>query len=612
MSWIYNMAQAAVAQPVRASDSQPERRGFREELRVFWRFFRYCTPYKDKIILIVLLMFVAVPLDQFSVFLNRYLVDEVLLKSGLAVDERIRMMLTVVGLQAALWGASRTFYFTRQVMGYFTEMRVTIFLRKMFYDHLHRLDIGFLRTRPVGEHMYRNVSDVGGDLVAMVTSYVPEMVNNVYQIIWAAALLSVVDWHITAFILLYIVPWTFFSFYLYSRLQRVRWEFKREEQRVAALLNDGVAGAKTVKGFGRIGLQTRKYAAQIVRRQRVLLKYYLLAILTNDGVLWFLTFVLNYGLWLYVAYQVLMGHLSIGEFSVTLALRDRFEAPLQQFIQRMQAVRLALVPAQRMLETLDVPPAITDAPDAAPMPSVKGDIEFRDVNFAYVAGQPVLKNVTFTIPAGTTAAFVGPSGGGKSSIVYLLLRLQEPKSGRILVDGVDVRTVKLITLQKQLGVVLQDTFLFGGTVADNIRYGKLEATDEEVRRAAQLAEIDDFVQTLPDGYDTDLGEGNKLSGGQKQRLGIARALVRDPKVLILDAPTANLDTRVEANIFDTLRHLRQGRTLLIITQRLVNVTDADVIYFVDGGEIVEQGTHEELLAKRGAYWRLWKEQTSEQ
>ncbi len=593
---------------MRASE-QP--RGFREELRVFWRFFRYCAPYKDKILLVVLLMFVAVPLDQFSVFLSRYLVDEVLLKPGLAVDHRIVMMLTVIGLQAALWGASRLFYFTRQIMSYYTDMRVTIHLRKTFYDHLHRLDINFLRSRPVGEHMYRNVSDIGGDLVSMVTTYVPEMLNHIYQILWAAALLSVVDWHITAFILLYIVPWTFFSFYLYTHLQRTRWDLKREEQRVTALLNDGIAGVKTIKGFGRIGMQTRKYAAQVIRRQRVLLKYYFLQVLTNDYVLWFLTVVLNYGLWLYVAYQVLMGHLSIGEFSVTLALRDRFEAPLQQFVQKMQQVRLALVPAQRMLETLDVPPVITDPPNAVPMPPVQGKIEFRHVNFAYVPGQPVLKDVSFIIPPGTTAAFVGPSGGGKSSILYLLLRLQEPTSGQVLVDEVDVRTVKIITLQKQLGVVLQDTFLFGGTVADNIRYGKLEATDEEIIRAAQWAEIHDFIASLPDGYESDLGEGSKLSGGQKQRLGIARALVRDPHVLILDAPTANLDTRVEATIFRTLRRLRQGRTVLIVTQRLINVTDADVIYFVDNGEIVEQGTHEELLAKRGAYWQMWQEQTRE-
>ncbi|MCS6860724.1 MAG: ABC transporter ATP-binding protein/permease [Abditibacteriales bacterium] len=595
--------------PLQSVNASEQLWGWREEWRVFWRFFRYCTPYKDKIILIVLLMFVAVPLDQFSVFLSRYLVDEVLLKPGLAVDHRIVMMLTVIGLQAGLWVASRLFYFTRQIMSYYTDMRVTIYLRKMFYDHLHRLDINFLRSRPVGEHMYRNVADIGGDLVSMVTTYVPEMVNHIYQILWAAVLLSIVDWHITMFILLYIVPWTFLSFYLYTRLQRTRWELKREEQRVTALLNDGIAGAKTVKGFGRVAMQTRKYTAQLIRRQRVLLKYYFLSILTNDYVLWVLTQVLNYGLWLYVAYQVLMGHLSIGEFSVTLALRDRFEIPLQQFVLKMQQVRLALVPAQRMLETLDVPPAITDPPDAAPMLPVQGKIEFRQVTFAYLPGQPVLKNVSFVIPPGTTAAFVGPSGSGKSSILYLLLRLQEPQAGHILVDDVDVRTVKIITLQKQLGVVLQDTFLFGGTVADNIRYGKLDATDEEVIRAAQLAELHDFIASLPEGYETDLGEGSKLSGGQKQRLGIARALVRDPRVLILDAPTANLDTRVEAAIFRTLRRLRQGRTMLIITQRLVNVTDADIIYFVDNGEIVEQGTHEALLAKRGAYWRMWQEQT---
>jgi ABC-type multidrug transport system fused ATPase/permease subunit len=303
------------------------------------------------------------------------------------------------------------------------------------------------------------------------------------------------------------------------------------------------------------------------------------------------------------------GHLSIGEFSVVYFLARQFEIPMQRAVQLIQNTRLQLVPAERMLETLDVKPEIQDAPDAVPMPPLKGRIEFRDVNFEYVAGTPVLSDINLTIEPGQRVAFVGPSGSGKSTLLLLLLRLYEPTAGQILVDGLDLRSVKMLSYRNQLGVVLQETFLFGGTVAENIRYGKLKATDEEVRRAARMAELHDFIASHPDGYNRHLGEGTRLSGGQKQRFGIARALVRDPTILVLDAPTASLDTLVEGNVMETIRKVSKGRTAVMVATRLVTVTDMDAIYVLDRGRIVERGTHEHLLALNGLYRRMWDEQT---
>jgi ABC-type multidrug transport system fused ATPase/permease subunit len=579
------------------------------EWRTFWRFFRYIYPYKSKVILGMLLVIVGVPLGEVGVFLGRYLVDDVILNTDASVLQRLNLFFIVVGLQALLWFISHVFGIVRQIIGWYIDMKVTIHLRTVFYDHLHRLSLGFFRTRPVGEHMYRNTSDISGGVITMITDDVPNFVTYVYQIVWTGILLSVVDWRLTVFIFLYAFPYTALSHYFYTRLQDTQRDQRMQGQYVTALLRDGVAGAKTVKGYGRILWSVRRYAARLVEARRFHLRYVFLSVITHHGALWGLSFVLEYSMWLYVAYQTMYGHLSIGEFSVVYFLARQFEIPVQRMVQLIQNVRLQLVPAERMLETLDVKPEIQDAPDAVPMPLLKGRIEFRDVNFEYVAGAPVLNDICLTIEPGQRVAFVGPSGSGKSTLLYLLLRLYEPTAGQVLVDGLDLRSVKMLSYRNQLGVVLQETFLFGGTVAQNIRYGKLKATDEEVQQAARMAELHDFIASHPDGYNRHLGEGTRLSGGQKQRFGIARALVRDPAILILDAPTASLDTLVEGNVMETIRKVSKGRTAVMVATRLVTVTDMDAIYVLDRGRIVERGTHEQLLALNGLYRRMWDEQT---
>lgn len=581
----------------------------KHEWRTFWRFFKYCLPYKDKVLLTVLTIFVAVPLSEIGAFLWRYQVDEIILNVEESVDRRLFMFWCVISIQVLMTSIHHLLGIMRRILGWYVDMKVTIDVRKLFYDHLHQLSLSFFRTRPVGEHMYRNLADISWGLVKMITHDTPWLIELVYRVIWSGVLLSVVDWRITFLIGLYILPYTLGAQYCYSVMQRVIRELKLYQQNVTAQLRDGIAGAKTVKGFGRERFQSLKYARWLIAERRVWLKYRLLAALTHQGVLWMLQFAMRMVLWFYIGYHTMVGDLSIGEFSIVFWLAWQFEWPLQRIIVVMADIRLSLVPAERVLETLAVPIDLVDAPDAIRMPPLRGRVEFDHVSFEYLPGRPVLKDVSFTVEPGQRVAFVGPSGAGKSTLMYLVLRLYDVSRGAVRLDGIDVRRVKMLSLQQQIGTVLQDTFLFGGSIADNIRYGKLDATDEEVRQAARLADIHDFILSLPKGYETEVGEGTKLSGGQKQRLGIARALVRNPRLVIFDEATAFLDSRAETNIVTTIRKSMAGRTCLIISHRLVTVADCDCLFVLDGGVVVDRGTHSELLSRCSLYQTLWEEQT---
>ena len=265
---------------------------------------------------------------------------------------------------------------------------------------------------------------------------------------------------------------------------------------------------------------------------------------------------------------------------------------------------------ERIFETLDVKPEITDAPDAVALPPVEGRVDFNDVVFRYEeVGRNILNLVDLHVKPGETVALVGPTGAGKTTIINLLSRFYDVSEGSVAIDGHDVRSVTLDSLRRQMGVMLQDTFIFSGNVRENIRYGKLDATDEEIVAAAKAVHAHDFIMDLPDGYDTVVEErGSTLSAGQRQLIAFARVLLADPRILILDEATSNIDTRTEEALQAGLNHLLKGRTSFIIAHRLSTIENADEICFIDHGQIVEQGNHAELLARHGAYYRLYESQ----
>ena len=581
----------------------------------FFRFLKLLAPYKSKVVLLLLLILVGVPLGEIGMFLSRVMIDDVILNFDATVGERLNLLYVLLAVQVGFWLVHHAFGVVRQVMSYYLDLSVSIRLKKLFYDHLHRLDLAFLRTRPVGEHMYRTTADTTGGgragVIYMITDDIPEAFSLLYRVAWAAALLVMVDWRILAITLLYIMPYTGLSHYLYTIRKSFMRRHKIQAQRMTAVLRDGLRGAGTVKGFGNIGRQVQRYARYVLAERRAWWRLELLYLATIRVILWMVEVVTLEGLWIYAMYGVMVGHLSLGELYVVLRLSGSVRAPLERFVRLLQGIRTQLVPAERILETIDVEPRIVDADDAYQLPRVSGAVEFRDVHFSYVEGDPVLLGLNLKVEPGESVALVGPSGSGKSTLLNLIYRLYEPQSGQVLLDGHDVSRVRIRSLCDQLGVVLQETQLFGGTFADNIRYGKLRASDGEVVEAARGADIDEYIESLPEGYDRDLGEGTRLSGGQRQRLGIARALIRRPRVLILDEATASLDARSENHLLATLEKLMAGRTTLVISHRLVTVTGCDRIVVLDEGRIVDQGTHAELLEKCELYRGMWMEQTRE-
>jgi ATP-binding cassette subfamily B multidrug efflux pump len=308
-------------------------------------------------------------------------------------------------------------------------------------------------------------------------------------------------------------------------------------------------------------------------------------------------------------WMTLQGWATVGTIAAFYNYSRKFAAPLRQLGNLYNQVQSALAGAERVFEVIDEVPELQDAPDAPPLEDIQGEVVFDHVDFSYVPGVPVIKDMSLRAEPGQTVALVGPTGAGKTTMVNLLTRFYDIDGGAIYVDGQDIRQVQKASLRRQLGIVLQDTFLFSESVMENIRYGRLDATGEEVIAAARLANADQFIRRLPQGYDTQLSErGSNLSQGQRQLLAIARAVLADPGILILDEATSSVDTRTEVHIQEALLRLMEGRTSFVIAHRLSTIRGADKLLVIDDGRIVERGTHDELLARRGFYHNLYMSQ----
>lgn len=480
-------------------------------------------------------------------------------------------------------------------------------LRQDLFTHLQRLPMQFFDRNPAGQLMSRLTNDIDA-INQAVSQNVTALVASVLSLVGILVAMFTLDvW--LALASLVVVPIMFwFTQFVATYTRRGFRELQRSMGELNAVMEEAISGQKVVKAFGRNESvlhafrehNQATYTAGITANNYALLLMPLTSVLGN----FFIIVLAAFGGWL-----ALRDLVTVGVIATFIIYAQNFISPLRQLANMYNAIQGALAGAERVFEILDIHAEVDSAPtQSAPSP-LQGLVEFAAVDFAYDAGTPIITQMSLTAKPGEMFALVGPTGAGKTTIINLLSRFYEINAGRITIDGRDIQAIPKAELRTQLGLVLQDTFLFADTVMENIRFGRLDASDAECIRAAELAEADAFIRQLPQGYQTPLSErANNLSQGQRQLLAIARVILADPRILILDEATSSIDTRTEIRIQRALLRLMEGRTSFVIAHRLSTIRDANQVLVIAGGAIVEQGSHAELLAHQGLYFQLYTNQ----
>jgi ATP-binding cassette subfamily B protein len=569
------------------------------DAKVIRRMAPYLKPYKFQVFLATLSMIVFAVASRTQPYLIGRAIDSYIPDSNLNGVATIGAAL--VGLALVGW----VMQWIQQVTTAYVGHRVLLQIRTEMFDHIEKLSLSFLDRNEIGRVMSRVQNDVAV-LQDLLTTGVLTVLADFLSLLIVIGFLLAMDVELTL-VTFSVVPVLIVIMWLWQ--MRARRTFVRVRQAIAivnANLQENVSGVRVIQSLSREDENARRFdrvnaenlSANVDAGRVTAAVMPIVELLVSVAT----ALVLVFG-----GYRVLDGSLTVGAVIASTLYVQIFFDPVRNLVLQYTQLQRAMAGGERIIEVLDTKPEIVDAANATVLPDVNGEVEFDHVTFEYVPGTKVLDDVSLHVKPGETIAIVGPTGAGKSTLTSLVARFYDVTSGRLLIDGHDIRQVQRHSLARRLGLVLQDPFLFSGTVADNIRYGKLDATDSEVEEAAKTVGAHDFITRLPQGYATELHErGQNLSVGQRQLIAFARAVIADPRILILDEATANVDTRTEVVIQNALKRLLKGRTSFVIAHRLSTVRGADRVVVIQAGRIAESGTHAELLARNGIYANLYR------
>ena len=532
------------------------------------------------------------------------LTDRVILNSHGSMSSRCgSLTLCVVGLLLA-YSISAILSYVRNVTMHILGERIILHLRKEVYTHLQALSVSYFDSRQTGEIMSRVTNDSEA-VEEFVIHAADTVIADAMRVVAMCVIMLMIS---TKLALVALVPVPFILFKACGFTRRIRPMYRSIRERLAemnAKIQENITGIRVIKAFsredheyGNFENDVNAYFDMRVQAIRTWTKFFpsIELIVSADTILF----------WAVGSILVMKGQTTMGTLVMFSMYMQMFHAPVGNLVQINDVVQRSLAAAERIFEVVDEEPLIKDSPDAVELPRIEGRVQFESVNFGYEDGDEVLKDICIKTEPGQIVALVGKSGAGKTSIVNLIPRFYDPISGRVLIDSYDVKHVRQDSLRRQIAMVLQDTFLFNGTIKDNIRYGKLDATDDEITEAAKAANAHEFIKEMSNGYDTEIGErGIKLSGGQKQRMAIARAILADPRILILDEATSSVDSESEYLIHRAMDRLMEGRTTFVIAHRLSTIKHADQIITLEHGRVSEVGDHKSLLEQDGTYSQMY-------
>ena len=572
-------------------------------MKNYKRLLQYIRPYLKRLGLAIVCIVVAAACNLYLPWIIKDMVDKVLADKDMVMLYVICVSIVVVFLIRGI------FYYGQSYLVSYIGQKVVIDVREVMFRKFQRMPMAYFDKHQTGETMSYITNDVSAIQSALVDQLI-EMVTEGSILIGSIVMMVYLDWKLSLLTLI-VIPLVGQAMKIFGRkLKRNGTVIQERAADITSLLQESISSIRVVKSFVREEYEIKRFINQNILNFQAAMKNVQLTSLLTPTVEFLaavsVTFIVGFG-----GYEVVNGQMTAGALVAFLTYAVNLANPVKRLARVYGNLQRAMAAVDRVFAVIDLPEPIRDKEDAKELPKIEGHVKVDHVTFGYKEGVNALEDVSLEVKPGQMIAFVGPSGAGKSTIANLIPRFYEINSGAISIDGQDIRDVTVASLREQIGIVPQETMLFSTTVMENIRYGRLDATDEEVIEAAKAANADVFIRELPQGYDTPIGErGLNLSGGQRQRMSIARAILKNPRILILDEATSALDTESEKIVQAALDSLMVGRTSFVIAHRLSTIFNADQIYVIDGGRIKEHGTHEELLAKNGLYSHLYNIQFS--